>query len=121
MSNIYGQENNKIYLNRAHNYSTTYSYQVGELILKSDSTFISKSYQTSKKNWRNYKDVKPEIDSGRITRKGKFHILTEYRNGNKTNYTWTVKITDNSIVFFYPNRRGELRKTVRYKRILINK
>lgn len=118
ISNVLGQNSDRTYRNHDHNYSTTYSYDVNEIIIHSDSTYTSKSWSVnSKKEWKTYKEYKPEISNGKITKNGNFITLTEYRNGNKTEYSWTIKICDKRLDFYYPNRNGKLRKTARFKRI----
>ena len=116
--NIYGQENSRSYLYKGHQYNYTYCYSVQKLIIETDSTYIWDGHcLISKKQWKSYKDLKPETSSGKITKKGKYYLLTEYRNGNKTDYNWTVKITDRKIVFYLEGKNGKLKKVTKYKRI----
>jgi hypothetical protein len=70
------------------------------------------------KEWKTYKKYEPEISNGKITRNNEFYTLTEYRNGNKTDFDWTIKISDKRLNFYYPNKNGKLRKSAKYKRIL---
>ena len=117
-SNVFGQNADRTYLRHDHNYSTTYSYEVTELTIHSDSTYTLKSWSVNnKKEWKTYKKYQPEIHNGKITRNGEFYILTEYRNGNKTDFDWTVKIFDRRLNFYYLNKKGKLRKSAKYKRI----
>ena len=67
---------------------------------------------------KTYKKYEPEISNGKITRNNEFYTLTEYRNGNKTDFNWTVKITNKRLNFYYPNKNEKLRKSAKYKRIL---
>src|SRR5690606_38870925 len=112
-SNVFGQTNDQIYLAHGHNFGPTYSYGITEIIIHSDLTYTWKSYSVAnKKEWKTYKIKAAEIHNGKITRNGEFYTLTEYRNGNKTDFTWTVKIFDKKILFYYPNSKGKLRRTV---------
>ena len=119
-SNVFGQKNDRIYLAHGDNFGPTYSYDITEMIIHSDSTYTSKSYSVfNKKDWETYKTKTPEISNGKITRNGEFYILTQYRNGNKTDFFWTVKISDKKLVFYYANDNGKMKKTGTYKRILL--
>jgi hypothetical protein len=118
LSNIFGQASDPTYLRHDHNYNTTYSYGITEITIHSDSTYTWKSWDVNnKKEWKTYKEYEPEVSKGKITRNGGFYTLTEYRNGNKTDYNWTVKICDKRLNFYYPNRNEKLRKSAKYKRI----
>ena len=115
---IFGQNNDRIYLRHNHNYSTTYSYAITEIIIHSDSTFTWKSYDVkNKKEWKNYKKYKPEISIGKIIYNGEFQTLTEYINGNETEINWNVKISNKKLNFYFPDKGGKLKKSVKYKRI----
>jgi hypothetical protein len=119
LSNVFGQTSDPTYLRHDHNYSTTYSYEITEITIHSDSTYTLKSWSVNnKKEWKTYTEYKPEVSNGKITRNERFYTLTEYRNGNKTDFNWTVKITDKRLIFYYPNRNGKLRKSAKYKRNL---
>ena len=116
--NIFGQTSDRTYLRHHHNYSTTYSYEIIEITINSDSTYIQKNWFVfNKKEWKTYKKNKPEFTNGKITRNAEFYTLTEYRNGNKTDFNWTVKISDKRLNFYYPNKNGNLIKSAKYKRI----
>ncbi|QHI35865.1 hypothetical protein IMCC3317_12130 [Kordia antarctica] len=118
VTNCFGQNNVKKYLAHNHNYSTDYSYSIREIIIHPDSTYIFKNYSvSSKKEWKTYKQYKPEISSGTITKSSDYFVLTEYRSGHETDFSWTVKISDRKIVFFFPNRKGKMRTAIAYKRI----
>jgi hypothetical protein len=71
----------------------------------------------NKKEWKTYKEYEPEISNGKIIRDGNFYKLTEYRNGNKTDFNWTVKIKERRLNFYYPNKNEKLKISARYKRI----
>jgi hypothetical protein len=71
----------------------------------------------NKKEWKTHKEYKPNISNGKITRNGKFYILTEYRNGNKTDFNWSIKINDRRLNFYYPNKKKKLKIGARYKRV----
>jgi hypothetical protein len=119
LSNTFGQTTDRTYLRHDHNYSTTYSYEVTEITIHSDSTYTLKSWTVNnKKEWKTYKKYEPEISNGKITLNGEFYTLTEYRNGNKTDFDWIVKISDKRLNFYYPNKNEKLRKSAKYKRIL---
>jgi len=118
LSNTFGQTVDRTYLRHGHNYGTTYSYEVSEIIIHSDSTYTWSSWAMfNKKEWNEYKSYEPEISSGKITRNAEFHALTEYRNGNKSDFYWTVKITDKRLLFYYPKKKGRLEKSSVYRRI----
>ncbi len=118
MSNSFGQTKAKVYLNHDHNYSTTYSYEVSEITIHSDSSYTLKSWNLiNKKEWKKYKSNEPEISSGKITQNAEFLTLTEYRNENRTDSNWKIKVTDKRLVFYSKNKNGKLRKTKTYKRI----
>lgn len=114
----FAQNTDNTYLSHDHNYGSAYSYAVTEFIIHSDSTYTRKDYDlSSKKEWKDYKQYTPEISIGKIHTKGKFQILTEYHNGNKTDFFWAAKIKERKLIFFFPNRRGIMKRTAVYKRI----
>jgi hypothetical protein len=118
----FSQPKDKVYRAHDHNYSTDYSYSIREIIIHSDSTFTQKNYSVSrKKDWKTYKKYTPEISKGKITKKGDYYILTEYRNGHKTDFFYTTKIKERKLIFFFPNRREKMRRTYVYRRIATNK
>ncbi len=118
MSNVFGQTNEPIYLYHDHNYSTTYSYEVSEITIHSDSSYTLKRYlMKNRKTWKTYKDFEPEISSGKIRRNGKFYTLTEYGNGNKTDIEWNVKVTKSRLIFYFNKRKDKLKKSIKYKRV----
>ncbi len=111
-------QTDRTFLAHDHNYGPTYSYQVSEITIHSDSTFTRKDWRTiRKREWKSYKSFEPEVSSGRIKYSGKFYVLTEYRNGNKTDYSWKVKLSDNRLFFYYLNSKEKLRRGAKYKRI----
>lgn len=115
---VLGQTTELKYLRHDHNYSTTYSYDVTEITIHSDSTYTLRTWMlNNKKEWKSYNKYKPEINSGKITKNGEFYTLFELRNGNKTDFDWTVKITDRRLNFYYPDEKGKLRISAKYKRI----
>ncbi|WP_250434702.1 hypothetical protein [Hanstruepera flava] len=119
LSNVFGQTSDPKYLRHDHNYSTTYFYEVTEITIHSDSTYTLKSWSiNNKKECKSYKEYKPEVSNGKITRNGEFLTLTEYRNGNKTDFNWTVKVFEKRLNFYYPNKNGRLIKSAKFKRIL---
>ena len=112
------QLKSKTYLSRAHDRnSTTYCYSVQELTIYSDSTYISKSWCTSKKEWRKYQEFKPEIDSGKVIIKGNNYLLSEYRNGKRTDFSRVAQITDRRIYYIYLDLNDELKRATKFKRI----
>ncbi|MCD2260199.1 hypothetical protein [Psychroserpens luteolus] len=113
-----GQNNDRTYLAHDHSESMLYSYAVAEIIIHSDSTYTWKTWELkNKKDWEKYNLFKPKISTGKVTQKAEFYTLTEYRNGNETDFNFTVKISDRRLTFYYPNKRNKLRKTYTYKRI----
>ncbi|MBQ4805546.1 hypothetical protein J8L88_21970 [Aquimarina sp. MMG015] len=118
LSNIFGQNSDRTYLRHGHNYGSTYSYQVSQITIHSDLTFTWKSWiMNNKKEWKTYKEYEPEISNGKITRNGKFYTLTEYRNGNKTDFSWTIKIMDRRLKLYYKSKNEKLKIGAKYKRI----
>ena len=118
LSKIFGQTSDRTYLRHGHHYGTTYSYQVSQITVHSDSTFTWKVWiMNNKKEWKTYKEFEPEISNGQITQSGKFYTLTEYRNGNKTDFNWKIKINDRRLNFYYPNKKEKLKISAKYKRI----
>ena len=118
LSNTFGQNSDRTYLTHGHHYGSTYSYQVSQITIHSDSTFTWKVWiMNNKKEWKTYKEYEPEISNGRIIPNGKFCTLTEYRNGNKTDFSWTIKIMDRRLKFCYPSKNEKLKIGAKYKRI----
>ena len=116
--NSFGQNSSRTYLNHGHNFSTAYSYDITEITINSDSTYIRKNWSvSSKKEWKKYKKYVPDIKGGKIKRNGEYYILNEYRNGIKTDFNWTVKFNDKRLNFYYPNKNEKLKISARYKRI----
>ncbi len=115
------QSKSKTYLRHDHNYSMTYSYDVSELTINSDSTFTWKTWDVrNKKEWKKYKNHYPIlIDVGKVYKKGDFHILREYINGEASDITWTVKITDRKLKIYssFDKKKGKRETVVKYKRI----
>ncbi|MFS4494653.1 hypothetical protein [Maribacter sp. 2308TA10-17] len=118
LSTTFGQSNDRTYLGHDHNYSSVYSYGISEITIHSDSTYTRKNWSVNnKKEWKTYKNYKPEISNGKITRNGEFYSMTEYRNGHKTDYSWTIKISEKRLNYYYPNKKEKLRISAKYKRI----
>ena len=118
LSDIYGQSSDKIYLSHNHNYSTTYSYAITQITIHSDATYTWKNWDvTSKKDWKSYKKYKPQIDAGKITKNGEFYTFTDYRNGEKTDIIWTMKIFDKRLLLYHLGKNGKYKKIAKYKRI----
>jgi len=115
---VIGQKNDKIYFTKNHNYSTTYSYDVTEIIIHSDSTYTRMNWSTfGKKDWKNYKKYKPELSNGKIHFNGKNYVLNEYRNGNKTDFSWNIKLTERKLIYFYYVGQGKIEKGIKFKRV----
>ena len=111
------QSSNRTYLLKGTSEGATHCYQVVELTIHYDSTFTSIAFGCGeKKNWKNYKNWKTKIHNGKITGSGNYSILTEYRNGFKTEFSWTVKITDKNVFYYALNKNNKLKKTSKYKR-----
>ncbi|MCA0133938.1 hypothetical protein [Winogradskyella alexanderae] len=118
LSKAFGQSSDRTYLWHGHHYGSTYSYQVSQITIHSDSTYTWKVWiMNIKKEWKTYKQYVPQISKGKITRNGKFYNLTEYRNGNKTDYDWKIKIMDRRLKFYYLNIKEKLKLGAKYKRI----
>ncbi|MFK7749416.1 MAG: hypothetical protein AB8B65_13555 [Kordia sp.] len=117
----FSQNEDRTYLAHGHSSGPDYSYSIREISIHSDSTYTSKNYQVdNKKEWKNYKQYTPRVSKGFIIRKGKFFILTENKDNPESFFSWTVKIKDKKLLFFYPNRRGILKRSAVYKRIDAN-
>jgi hypothetical protein len=113
-----GQSNNSTYLLKEASTCMKNYLNVVELTIHDDATFTRISFGCGeKKNWKNYKQWKTQIQNGRITGNGIYNILTEYRNGIKTEFSWTVKISDKRVFYYGPNKNNALKKTKKYKRI----
>lgn len=112
------QENDKIYFTRNHNYGTTYSYGITEIIIHSDSTYTRRDWSMlNKKEWKDYKKYKSELSVGKISFNGNNYVLNEYRNGNKSDFEWNIILTEKKLTFFYYKENGRIDKVSRYKRI----
>ena len=115
---IFCQGNDKTYLTRNHNYGTTYSYGITEIIIHSDSTYTRRDWSMlNKKEWKDYEKYKPELSVGKIIFNGKNYVLNEYRNGNKTDFEWNIILTEKKLTFFYYKENGGIDKVSKYKRI----
>ncbi|MGB1042030.1 MAG: hypothetical protein ACPGU6_01435 [Tenacibaculum sp.] len=115
---IFCQKNNKTYLTRNHNYGTTYSYDVTEIIIHSDSSYTRRNWNMlNKKEWKNYKEYKPELSEGKISFNGKNYVLNEYRNGNKTDFSWNIMLTEKKLIYFYFKENGGIEKGIKFRRI----
>ena len=113
-----GQSNNSTYLLKEASTCIKNYFNVVELTIHDDATFTRISFGCGeKKNWKNYKQWKTQIQNGRISGNGIYNILTEYRNGIKTEFSWTVKISDKRVFYYGPNKNNALKKTKKYKRI----
>lgn len=111
------QSVNRTYLMKGTPDNLAYCYQVVELTIHDDATFTSITFGCGdKKNWKNYKNWKSKIQNGRTTWNGKYYELTEYRDGFKTDFSWTVKITDKNVIYYELNKNDKLKKTAKYKR-----
>ena len=101
------QVTERVYVKRGNNYSTIYSYFVEEIYIFSDSTFKILSYMLpNKKEREKYKGVIPTKREGKISRKGKFYILTEFSNGERTEKLEYSKITNRKISFYLKNENS---------------
>jgi hypothetical protein len=115
---IISQNSDKVYLTRNHNFGTTYSYDVTEITIHSDSTYTRKNWSMiNKKEWRDYKKYIPDMSVGKINRKGDYYQLIEYRGAVKTDFNWKVKITEKRLIYYYYNYRDKLKKGYKFKRI----
>lgn len=99
-----------------------YSYSITEFIIHPNNTYTRKNYDVfAKREWKSYKKYTPKISKGKITKQGIYHIFTEYRSGIASDFSLTAKLKKRKLIFFYPNRRGKMRKTFVYRRIDANK
>ena len=115
---INGQSYNRTYLLKDASAGPTNCFKVVELTIHDDATFTRIAFGCGeKKNWKNYKNWKTQIQNGRISGNGDYNILTEWRNGLKTEFSWTVKISDKRVFYYAPNKNNILKKTKKYKRI----
>jgi hypothetical protein len=112
------QKNDKIYFTRNHNYGTTYSYDVTEIIIHSDSTYTKRNWSMlNRKEWKDYKKYKPELSAGKISSNGKNYVLNEYRNGNKTDFNRNIILNEKKLIYFYFKENGGIDKVSKYKRV----
>ena len=119
-STTFGQEKSiKKYISHRKIESVTRCYSVNEITIYPDSTYTFRGCCTSKKNWKDYTKIEMKIDSGRISKKGKYYILTEYKNGQKTDYPPRfIKINDRRILFYYKfsDRDNKLKRVNKFQR-----
>lgn len=71
----------------------------------------------NKKEWKNYKEYKPELSEGKISFNGKNYVLNEYRNGNKTDFSWNIMLTEKKLIYFYFKENGGIEKGIKFRRI----
>jgi hypothetical protein len=115
---VRSQNSDKVYLSRNHHYGPVYSYDVTEITIHSDSSYTRKNWiMVNKKEWRDYKKYIPDVSVGKINRKGDYYQLTEYRDAEKTDFKWIVKITEKRLIYFYYNYKNKLKKGYKFKRI----
>ncbi len=89
-----------------------------ELTIHDDGTFTHIAFGCGeKKNWKNYKNWNTQFINGRISGNGEYNILTQYRDSFKTDFSWTVKISDKRVFYYAPNKNNVLKKIKKYKRI----
>lgn len=113
------QKKEKVYYFRGHNYSTVYSYFVTELILYSDSTFVENDYKvSSKKEWKNFRKTEPLKREGQISKSDGRYLLTEVRDGNKSDIVNYVKIKNKKLVFYLKADDGTFEKVYTMKKKL---
>lgn len=113
------QKTEKVYYFRGHNYSTLYSYFVTELILYSDSTFVENDYKvSSKKEWKNFRKTEPLKREGQISKSDDRYLLTEVRDGNKSDIVNYVKIKNKKLVFYLKADDGTFEKVYTMKKKL---
>lgn len=116
---LYGvaQSQNWTYLLKGSSDSNKACYEVIELTIHDDQTFTSIRYGCgSKKQWKNYKNWEAAITNGNISSDGLYTVLTEFKNGFKTNNLWKIKITEKAVVYYENNVKGQLKRKARYKR-----
>ncbi len=102
---INGQSYNRTYLLKGPAADSANCFKVVELTIHDDGTFTRIAFGCGeKKNWKNYKNWKTQFINGRISGKGDFNILTQYRDSFKTDFSWTVKISDRRVFYYAPNK-----------------
>lgn len=116
LSKMAGQSTDPLYL--WHDYIFDDLYIVNTLEIHSDSTYTSKDWAfEDKKEWTSYKSMKPNIKNGRIIKKGKYFVVTEYKNGKEVTLESKIKLNSRWLIFYYPNANGKLEAQGKYKRI----
>ena len=116
LSRVVGQNTDPLYL--WHDYIYDDLYIVNTMEIHSDSTYTSKDWAfEDKKEWKSYKRMKPNVKNGRIEKKGKYFILTEYKNGKEVTLKSRIKLNKRMLIFYYPNANGKLEAQGNYKRI----
>ncbi|TBM99408.1 hypothetical protein EYD45_15735 [Hyunsoonleella flava] len=116
LSRMVGQNTDPLYL--WHDYVFDDLYIVNTMEIHSDSTYTSKDWAfEEKKEWTSYKRIKPNVKNGRIKKKGKYFILTEYKNGKEVTLKSRVKLNKRMLIFYYPNASGKLEAQGKYKRV----
>jgi hypothetical protein len=115
---INGQSYNRTYQLKGPQEDAANCFKVVELTIHDDGTFSRIAYGCGeKKNWKNYKNWKTQFINGKISGNGKYNILTQYKDSFKTDFSWTVKISDKRVFYYAPNKNNVLKKTAKYKRI----
>ena len=116
LSTIIGQNTNPQYL--FHDYIFSDLYIVDIIEIHPDSTYTSKQWSfESKKDWPSYKNIEPDVETGRIMREGEYFRITKFKDGKEVTLVSKIKLDKRKLVFYYPDSNGKLVSQGRYKRI----
>lgn len=114
---VFCQSQNWTYLLKGTSDNNKACYEVIELTVHDNQTFTSIRYGCGiKKDWKNYKKWQSKILNGHTSKDGEFTLLTEYRNGFKTDNSWQIKISERSVIYYDYNVKGQLKRKAKYKR-----
>ena len=116
ITNIFSQNEDPQYL--FHDYLFSDLYVVDIIEIHPDSTYTSKQWSfEDKKDWPSYKNIEPDVETGRIIKEGEYFSITKYKDGKEVTLVSKIKLNKRRLVFYYPDSNGELVAQGRYKRI----
>ncbi|REG90437.1 hypothetical protein [Flavobacterium aquicola] len=111
----HAQDSIKTYKIESRTFEIEKKYQVQEISINSDSTYIRTHYKVDKKSEiANYKNVIPSIkENGTFRKKGDFYFLKPY---NQNFEMGRYKITDKKMIYYY-EWHDKIKKGAKFKRI----
>jgi hypothetical protein len=116
VSTGFGQKTNPKYL--FHDYIFDDLYIVDIIEIHPDLTYTSSTWSfEDEKEWPSYKDMEPDVETGRMMKEGEYYTLTKYKNGKEVTLESKIKLNKRMLTFYYPNENGTLEAQGKYKRI----